>query len=546
MPSNRAISTRHRSRILNAILIAALFVTVAWVGAPHEITSRSAAATLTTSSEDWSGWQHDARGTRFNPAETQITPSTVGNLKLKWSFVFPNTDGSNGSQPAVVGDTVYVGSRDGKFFALDRSTGEVKWSFDVGQIAGPSTADNPNALRDGPAVANGMVIFGDHRGFLYALDANTGALKWHNQLSTHATATITSSPLVWNGRVYVGVASSEEQAAANASYSCCTFRGQLVALDLATGNTDWRYFTVPQPTQVGTTSDGVSEFAPAGAGVWSSPVVDPSTGTVVFATGNNYSGTEGDSDSVIAVDAATGGLKWKQQLTNSDIWTVGCLEPTDQPHCPGLADGTALDYDFGAAPNIFTVNGRTLVGVGQKTGVYHTFDIHTGAIVWQQQLSVPQPNGGKSGIQWGSSYDGQRLYVATWQASPGTLFALNPATGAIVWKNPNPSDGCTTGGAAAFPDNCNLSMISAVSSTNGLVYEGSADGKMRIYRSSDGSITWQYDTVRQFTGVNGDTGSGGSISGNGGSVVSRGMLFVQSGYFSFYGIPGRVLLAFGL
>lgn len=72
------------------------------------------------------------------------------------------------------------------------------------------------------------------------------------------------------------------------------------------------------------------------------------------------------------------------------------------------------------------------------------------------------------------------------------------------------------------------------------------DGKMRIYRAEDGAILWQYDTVREFTGVNHATGSGGAIAGHGGAVVAHGMLYVQSGYYLWAGMPGRVLLAFGL
>src|SRR3954465_3063758 len=64
---------------------------------------------------DWPGWQKDLRGTRYNAAETEITPSTVAGLKLRWSFVFPEEkDSAPASQPAVVGHTLYVGSGDGR------------------------------------------------------------------------------------------------------------------------------------------------------------------------------------------------------------------------------------------------------------------------------------------------------------------------------------------------------------------------------------------------------------------------------------------------
>jgi polyvinyl alcohol dehydrogenase (cytochrome) len=488
---------------------------------------------------DWPGWQKDVRGTRYNAAETEITPSTVAGLKLKWSFVFPELkDSAPASQPAVVGHTLYVGGGDGKIYALDARTGETLWVSDRAATAGA-------AVHSGPAVADGKVIFGDYQGSLHALDAGTGRPVWSVRLGEHDSAVISSSPLVFEGNVYVGVANSEEAAAAKAAYPCCTARGQFVSVSLATGHVRWRRYTLPPAERAGSWPSGEARYEPAGAGVWSSPAIDPVSRTVFYGTANNFTGTSGDHDSVIALDADTGAVRWKQQITHPDAWTVGCIRPTIE-HCAGMADGTNVDWDFGSSPNVFTVGGRTLVGIGQKSGFYHAFDATTGQIVWQRQLSVAQHNGGSMGILWGTASDGRRLYAATWLGKPGTLFGLDPATGEILWRTPNPVDGCTTGGAAAHSDTCTLANMSAVTATPGLVYEGGMDGKMRIYRAEDGEIVWQYDTVREFTGINHVTGPGGAIAGHGGAVVAHGMLYVRSGYFSWFGMQGRVLLAFGL
>jgi len=497
-----------------------------------------------TAAGDWPGWQKDLRGTRYNAAETVITPSTVTGLKLKWSFVFPEVgDQPHGSQPAVVGHTLYVGWGDGKIYALDARTGETLWVSDA-------AASARSSVSTGPAVAEGKVIFGDDRGSLYALDAGTGRQLWSVPLGEHATAQISSSPLVFEGNVYVGVANGEEAAASKPGYPCCTARGQFVSVSLATGHVRWRRYTLPPAERAGSWPSGEARYEPAGAGVWSSPAIDPLSRTVFYGTANNFIGTTGDHDSVIALDVDTGAVRWKQQITHPDAWTVGCIRPLMQnlpvEHCAGMADGTNLDWDFGSSPNVFTASGRTLVGIGQKSGFYHAFDAATGQIVWQRQTSVAQHNGGSMGILWGSASDGRRLYVATWLGHPGTLFGLNPETGEILWRAPNPADGCTTGGAAAHGDACHLAHMSAVTATPGLVYEGSMDGKMRIYRAEDGEVLWQYDTVREFTGVNHMTGPGGAIAGHGGAVVAHGMLYVQSGYYTWFGIPGRVLLAFGL
>lgn len=492
-------------------------------------------------SGDWPTWTGDLAGSRYNPAERSITPANVGGLTLKWAFAYPKTGAAAKSQPAVVGDTVYFGGADNLFQAVDARTGRTRWTF---TIPDSELTGGPAEDLDGPTVADGKVFFGDSGGRVWALEARTGRLVWKLQTETIPTAIHTSSPIYYRGRIYLGASSAENTL--DRSNQCCQFRGHLDSIDARTGRLVWRYYTVPQPRLVGTWPNGAQKWEPSGAGVWSSPVIDARTGTLYVGTGQNYTGSAGDFDSVLALDARTGAVRWKQQLTRADTWRASCNEPDNEGFCPGLHDGTALDYDIGATPNLFRVGHRLLVGVGQKSGVYHVFDARTGAIVWQRALGVPLPSGGISGIQWGSSYDGHRLYIATYFAEPGTLFALDPATGDELWRTPNPADGCTTGGAAASPDVCTLAHTPAVSSSPGLVWEGSNDGKMRAYDAATGRVLWTFDTIRDFAGVNGLTGHGSSLSGNGGAVVSHGMVYVQAGYVPFYPSDfGTVLLAFG-
>ncbi|ALG15381.1 PQQ-binding-like beta-propeller repeat protein [Kibdelosporangium phytohabitans] len=491
-------------------------------------------------SGDWPSWQGDSSGSRFNAAERAITPRTVGKLRLKWAFAYPKNGFPAKSQPAVVDGGVYFGSPDGKFHALDARSGATRWTFDLGTV-------HPGAIViDGPAVARGKVFFGDTQGHIYALEQRTGRLVWDKDTEPHPAGMHTSSPLYHRGKIYVG-ASSGENINPDRGYPCCTFRGHIDSLDADTGELAWRYYTVPEPQAVGTWPSGATRYEPSGAGVWSSPVIDERSGTLYVGTGQLYSGKTGDFDTLLALDARTGAVRWKQQVTKADTWRLLCAFPNSEGYCPGQKDGTALDYDLGATPNLLRVHGRTMVGIGQKSGVFHMFDASTGEVSWRRQLSTPMPGGGLSGIQWGSSYDGKYLYMATNFANPGTVFALNPANGDIVWQTPSPADGCTTGGAAQHPAICARAHTPAVSTSPGLVYEGSADGKMRIYDARDGAVRWEFDTIRDFAGVNGLTGRGSAISGNGGAVIANGMLYVQAGYSPFYPSDhGNVLLAFGL
>jgi polyvinyl alcohol dehydrogenase (cytochrome) len=510
---------------------------------------------------DWRQWSFDLSGTRHNPLERTITPATAPRLELKWAFAVPDPDGAQSSQPAVVDGTLYVGGRNGVFYALDARTGKAKWSYNTREVVGPkppnpglfpdpSTTTGNNLLRNGPAVVGDLVYFGDFNGNVYALETATGKRRWVTRVDEHPKAILTGSPTYFDGRIYIGVSSNEVFTSSSPTYECCRARGSLVALDAQTGNIDWRFYTVDEPRPAGTNSFGAARYEPSGVSVWSTPAIDPLTDTVYFGTAQNYTGESPLADSFVALDARTGAKRWHNQLTRGDKWTAQCLFPVPGGNCPEPGP----DFDFGSSPNLYEAGGRALVGMGQKSGVYHALDARTGAIVWQTILNRASGEGGaggQEGIQWGTSYDGERLYAATNQGEPGTLFALDPATGREVWKTPNPEDGCTTGGAAASrPGDCTLAMPAAVTTTPGLAYEGGRDGKMRVFDADSGRILWEYDTVRTYADTtNGVSGRGGTISGSG-AVVSNGMLYVNSGYQTanspFTGIAGNVLLAFGL
>ncbi len=413
----------------------------------------------------------------------------------------------------------------------------------------PGGSSGRNLLRNGPAVVDGVVYFGDFEGNLFALDAATGKLKWVTELDTHPKTIVTGSPLVYDGRVYIGVSSNEVFTSLSPTYPCCQSRGSMVALDATSGEIVWRYYTVAEPQLVGANAYGAPRYEPSGVSIWNTPAVDPETDTLYFGTSQNYTGYTDRADAMIALDADTGRERWANQLTEKDQWTAACLFPQPGGNCPEPGP----DFDFGSSPNLFRVGDRLLVGQGQKSGVYHALDARTGQIVWQTILNKASGEGGaggQEGIQWGSSYDGRRLYVATNIAKPGTLFALDPATGGEVWKSPNPADGCQTGGAAeSRPADCEPALPAAVSTTPGVVWQGSRDGKMRAYDAETGSILWEYDTARGYEGVNGESGNGGSIS-HGGATIAQGMMFTNSGYqtagSAATGIPGSVLLGFGL
>jgi polyvinyl alcohol dehydrogenase (cytochrome) len=119
----------------------------------------------------------------------------------------------------------------------------------------------------------------------------------------------------------------------------------------------------------------------------------------------------------------------------------------------------------------------------------------------------------------------------------GGLFAISIATGERIWAARPPV--C---GERPF---CSPAQSSAVTAMPGAVFSGSVDGHIRGYSASDGKVIWDFDTEQEFKTVNGVTGKGGSLDCPG-PTVAGGMLFVESGYGSYAGMPGNVLLAFSI
>ncbi len=202
------------------------------------------------------GWGHDNR--RFVPGNVAgIAKKDVPNLKLKWAFAYPAATHAR-SQPTLAWGTLYVGSQDGTVYAFDPDTGCTRWTTRL-------SAEIRTAIVADPATKR--LYFGDLLGRAHALDAMTGKELWAERVSDHADATITGTPTLGGGLLYVPVSSLEVVQAGDPKYACCTFRGSVVALDPATGKEVWRAWTSAEAKPQGKTADGAQILAPSGAPV---------------------------------------------------------------------------------------------------------------------------------------------------------------------------------------------------------------------------------------------------------------------------------------
>ena len=477
---------------------------------------------------DWANFSPDPTNTRFQP-KPGLTASDVPKLQLKWSLVFPGA-ASAANPVSVIGGRLFVGSWDGTIYSLDPASGCAYWTF---------KADS--GVRTAISVHHGMAYFGDFQSNIYGVDAETGSLKWKTKVENHPYSRITASLAVNEGTIYVPVSSLEEGVAIDPTYSCCTFRGSLVALDGTSGKLVWKSYTIDQEVkQIGLNKKGIPSMGPSGAPVWTSPTIDTKRGAIYVTTGNSYSGMDTPAtDALIAFDLRTGAKRWTKNLRPSDQWNASCMG--DRTNCP---ENEGPDYDFGSAPVLVQNDRQDLILAGQKSGVLFAVNPDKqGSIFWESRVGEGNSLGG---IEWGFSTDGNRVYVAisdmsvtTPYKANGSMAAVDLATGKILWRTPNRQDLC-----ANRPKVCSNALMSAVASMPGVAFEGSHDGFLRAYDAATGKVVWEYDTSKEFTGINAVTGRGGSISAAG-ATVAGGQVYQTTGYAAFgLGMPGNALLVF--
>ena len=403
----------------------------------------------TQASNAWPTYLQNPGHTSYNAAETTLTSSNAGQLQLKWT-----AHGQQGIsvQPVFSNGLMYWGSWDGLMHATNTSGTDV-WTAGLGQqtVPGcvPATAGVASTATIGSIGGTPAVFVGGGNNTMYALNANTGAVLWSSTLTTSTDYFIWDSPVVFNGSLYIGISSFGD---------CPLSIGKLYRLDLNTGAIQNTLILTPP----GCTGDGL----------WGSPTVDVTTGVVYVATGN---GCAGDLNASAVVSVSSG------DLTIVDRWTVPAAQ---------LGAG---DSDFGNTPTLFTaaVNGvkRAMVGVANKNGYYYAFDrtnLSAGPL-WSVQLATGGecPDCGDGSIS-PSAWDGATLYVAAGNttingtACTGSVSAINPATGAILWRH------CLTSGP----------VLGAVMATPGLIVADSQTA-VNVLDASTGNTVFQYQDTSQ-------------------------------------------------
>jgi outer membrane protein assembly factor BamB len=428
--------------------------------------------------ETWLLPNADFAGTRA-ASGTAIDAASAGNLRVRWRFALreqPSFSGIYASTPVADGTKVYVQDLRSNVYALDRSTGAVRWTR---WYRAPN--DGPNGL----AVDDGRV-YGATDSDAFALSAATGRELWRRHLTSATEQLVDIAPVVWNDTVFLSTVGYSPGG-----------RGAIYALDAATGAVQWKFVTIERPW--------LHPLEAGGGGLWYPVSVDdrgrlyagtsnptPWGGTRRRPNGGAFPGPALYTDSLLVLDANTGRLLWHDQVTPHDV----------------------RDYDFQTTPILAAVDGTDVVFGAGKAGRVIAWDRSTRQRRWTTLVGLHQNDTGPlprrrvtvcpgllGGVETPMAYADGRLFVPVvdlcgWgradaqqpltELDPapgrGRLVALDAGTGRVLWERllPSPNFGCAT-------------------VARDVVFTSTYDGTVYGLSARDGRIVWR---ARMRAGVN--------------------------------------------
>ncbi|KAK3367965.1 quinon protein alcohol dehydrogenase-like superfamily [Podospora didyma] len=437
----------------------------------------------------WSGWGGNIHNNRWSAQNNLLSSANIRSLADHCTLNFPI---GVSATPVVSGDAVYFPTWDGLFVALDYRSCRVLWQVNVTSIIHnfktptPFQAQNTRPVsRTSPQIDGNVVYFGTlTHALVVAVSKTTGRTLGVVQINDHPLAIITMSPTFFDGKLFVGTSSTEENVTLLPGYRCCSFVGNMVAVafNAASGRfrVVWDISSISKPRQ----REGW-----AGAALWGSqPSIDVSRRLVFVGTGNAYSLSNATihcqasrvppevpyttnidtclpsdvwQDSVLAINLDSGRVAWVQQRPGVDMFTAACGYPNFGPQNTELCRGIpGPDSDFGMAPTFVPSSrhsgGGDKVVVGRKNGELYALSPQDGHIFW---VTVTSPKGITGGLSWGIAVDDSRAYFTainsdykTWQLQPSgqtitrsAYGAVSLSNGAVLWETAVPRSGLSLG-----------------------------------------------------------------------------------------------------
>jgi polyvinyl alcohol dehydrogenase (cytochrome) len=462
-------------------------------------------------------------GQRNQKAEKTIGLTEAVTLAPEWTFSANAETGITTNEitgyPIVADGCVYVGTSTGQqtpgyAFALNADTGEAVW-----QTKFPFGIYGSLAVEDGRVYAF-VSQHGDKKKdkgpYVAAMDQATGKVLWETIVDTQDGADAVSSPVVYDGMVWVGI--SGTAAETDNEEDRLAFQGNFVLLDAVTGKMLKKTYTIPQEKW---------KKGFAGGAIWSTLAIDEKTKYGYSGTGNpfNYDSEYKTTNSILKVDLdrsrptfgeIVGHYKGDVEEYFPQVGENFSCDPNDPIgfFLVGLECGR-LDVDFGATANIFELDGRTVVGVGQKSGVYHLIDAKTMKPVWKSVVGVPSAVGG---IVGSTAYADGNIYGP--HTVGGYMWSLDSA-GLQRWVSPF-ADGIHWGPPATY--------------ANGVVYSVDLKGNLVGMDAATGLQVLNYPMLPETAPDLPNTWGGVSVARNtiyatvGVGITSAGLNSVPGGY----------------
>jgi alcohol dehydrogenase (cytochrome c) len=479
-----------------------------------------------------------SEGQRYSPL-AQINTGNVARLTPAWSFSFGGEkQRGQESQPLIHNGKMFVTASYSRIFAVDLKTGAKLWKYEHRLPDGIMPCCD--VVNRGAALFDNLVIFGTLDAQLVALDQDTGKIVWKEKVDDYAAGySMTAAPLIAKGLLLTGVSGGE-----------FGIVGRVEARNPRTGELVWSRPTVEghmghKYDKDGNASDNGVTGTPnkswpgdlwktGGASTWMGGTYDPATGLAYFGTGNpapwNSHLRPGDnlySSSTVALDVATGQIKWSYQNTPNDAWDFdGANEfvtfDMDGKRYGGKADrngffyvndaatgklqnafpyvkkitwATGIDLETGrpkytpdgrpgdptkgeegkkgktvfAAPAFLGAKNQMPMAYSPQTKLFYVPANEWGMDIWNEPISYK-----KGGAYLGAGFTIRPLF----DDYIGALRAIDPKTGKIAWEVKNTAP--LWGGV--------------MTTAGGLVFYGTPEGYLKALDAKTGKELWKFQT----------------------------------------------------
>jgi alcohol dehydrogenase (cytochrome c) len=424
----------------------------------------------------------------------QIHLGNISNLRLKWVYQMPTVERGVKATPLVINGVMYVAQAPNDVVALDVATGRPFWSYERALPRRVPVCCGKSAR--GLAMLGDRLYLGTFDGHLVALDAKTGSVIWDVEVGDYQTGhSITGIPLAVKDKIIVGVAQGE-----------MGIRGFIDAYDAQTGKRVWRFYTIPAPGEPGNETWEGDSWKTGGAAVWLTGSFDPHLNLTYWSTANpaptfNGEVRKGDnlySDSVLALDADSGKLKWHFQFTPHDVHDFDAVQ------IPVLVDAQFRDSQ------------RKLMLFANNNGFFYLLDRESGEFLLARQFAKQN---------WADGIDAKgrpiRRPADTAPTAEGTLTYPRKAA---LWFSPSYHPGTGLFYVSAI-DSGMMRFVQPVPKERfGILLHGGffslvpgAKGAVRAIIPESGEVKWEYQGCdEQCSGVlstGGDLVFGGNHEG---------------------------------